>query len=119
MTKTDKNEIECAHENLIDSYLSRLKKEYLEGLPIKRQTIISGLEGVLSKTNNELSGFDPNEARKIRKKSKLTQKELADKLGVKQQQISLAETGGEFGYYSNFSEKYLGWLKSQGYNSQE
>ena len=119
MNKIDKtNEIKNAHENLIDTYLTKVKQSYIV-LPVNgKQEILQGLEGLLDLSKKETIRFDPLRAREIRKKDKLTQKELADKLEVKQQHISLAETSGDISHYSTFTEKYFDWLKSKGYNLQ-
>ena len=65
-----------------------------------------------------LGGFDPQEARRIRKEAGLTQTELAKEIKMKSlTTICNYETGNKVPKRTTESgRKYLSWLAEQGYN---
>lgn len=137
-----RTEIAKAQENLLNTYITQLKKQYEEFNPQKRELLLEGLEKLVqSVESGKLSieedtqyrkrkylkrnlAFNHEEARKIREKESLTQEELVKEIcgeasGGLKQQIGRYERGENKPANpprGDFAPKYLAWLKKHGYN---
>ncbi len=135
-----KEEIEKARENLLNTYITQIKDQYvglntqerallLEGLEKLVQSVESGklsVEGDIQnrKSNYANIAFNYEEARKIREKESLTRGELLKRIFGKET-LSLHHQIGGYERGENrpanpprgdSAPKYLAWLKEHGYN---
>jgi len=122
-----KQQLEQAQLGVIGAYLDRISQSYKSLPDTKKGQVVEGLERMVaiieddSPTKPKINPFDNSEAKIVRVRSKLTQLQLAKRLGISQSGISRFEAGlvmpdpyRQSKQGSNI--KYLEFLKQHGYN---
>ncbi len=115
--------VQEAERILFDTYLSVIKETYDVADVQKKSMIRDGLERLVYDLEKPLVIdnliFDKKKAREIRSRLHLTGVQLAEKLGVRADNISHYEHTGIARHPLKQEKpqyKYLLWLKEQGYN---
>ncbi len=106
------NDIHDAEWRLFKAYLNALEERWKNLIPGDRWFLLRQVKNMCVVNSGD---FDFLNARRIRKKARLTQGELAQHLGITVMSISKYETQGINGNRGKGVQKYLEWLKDNGY----
>lgn len=118
--ETAKRSYEAAQQKLLIVYLDEIKKQFNANGEERRRKLIRGLESVLAGRQENEQGyvFDNEYAILLRNRERLSQEQLAEKIKINRSSLAKYETGtSNLRQMSRpYAQKYLQWLKSQGYN---
>lgn len=126
-----KGQVKKAQEDLLNLYFIKIREVYKTSETGKKEQLLRTLDSFISTQTNRIPtrknlNYDGKEAKDIRKKAGLTTRDLVKQLGMEGTNIN--SSCHQLGKYElkiinpsnpprgEFSKKYIGWLKEQGYN---